>query len=125
MSIARTTYHQTGLGIAELFTVPPEAHRVYNINPTGSWLGGFFLHLDKVLRVIEPRLPTGLRRRAIRAAEDFVAGRLNGASGLGAIFPAMVNAVLMFRVLGYPDDDPNARTARAAVDGLMTERAGA
>ncbi len=45
-------------------------------------------------------------RRAIKAAEAFTIEHLNGEDGIGAIFPAMVNSVLMFDVLGYPADHP-------------------
>jgi len=112
----------TGRDIRELFVTPPEAHRVYNTNPTGSRIGDLFLRLDKRLRMIEPWLPQGARHKALRAAEEFTISHLNGEDGLGAIYPAMANAVMMFRVLGYPDDHPHMVTARAAVEKLMTER---
>ena len=35
--------------------------------------------------------------------------RLNGEEGLGAIYPAMANAVLMYDALGYPPDHPHLR----------------
>ena len=40
--------------------------------------------------------------------------RLNGENGLGAIFPAMANSVMMFDVLGYPEDHPLRAIARAS-----------
>ena len=42
--------------------------------------------------------------------------------GLGAIYPAMANAVMALRVLGYADDDPRVVTAREAIERLMIER---
>ena len=115
----------TGRGIEELFTVPAEQQLVYNVNPTGSRIGDLFLRLDRGLRILEPHLPKGLRAKAFRAAEAFTIARLNGTNGLGAIFPAMVNAVLMFRALGYADDHPHYRAAREAVETLITDRDGA
>ena len=112
----------TGIDLRELFVTPPEQHKVYNVNPTGSRIGDLFLQLDKGLRLIEPRLPRGSRDRAIRAAERFTLSHLNGEDGLGAIYPAMANAVMALRVLGYPDDDSKMVTARNAVEKLMTER---
>ena len=112
----------TGRDIRELFVTPPEQERVYNTNPTGSRIGDVFLQLDKGLRVVEPWLPKGAREKAIRAAEEFTIARLNGEDGLGAIYPAMANAVMMFRVLGYADDHPHMVTAMGAVEKLMTER---
>ncbi|MEO1492280.1 MAG: squalene--hopene cyclase [Pseudomonadota bacterium] len=112
----------TGLDIRELFVTPPEDHKVYNINPTGSRIGDLFLKLDQGLRVVEPWLPKVSREKAIKACEEFTIARLNGEDGLGAIYPAMANAVMMFRVLGYPDDHPHMVTAMDAVEKLMTER---
>ena len=112
----------TGLDISELFCVPPGDEKVYNVNPTGSRIGDLFLQLDKGLRLVEPHLPKVAREKAIEAAEKFTIERLNGEDGLGAIYPAMANAVMMFRVLGYPDDHPHMVTALDAVEKLMTER---
>ena len=49
----------------------------------------------------------------------FVTERLNGEDGLGAIFPAMANTVMMFDVLGYPTDHPHVTLARAAIEKLL------
>ena len=46
--------------------------------------------------------PKACGTRAIEQAVAFVSERLNGEDGLGAIFPAMANSVMMFDVLGYP-----------------------
>ena len=59
-----------------------------------------------------------LRRRAQRAIDSAVAlvdERLNGEDGLGAIFPAMANSVMMYDALGYPERSSAARD-RARVD---------
>jgi squalene-hopene/tetraprenyl-beta-curcumene cyclase len=55
----------------------------------------------------------------LRAAEPFFPRSLNGEDGLGAIYPAMANTVMMFEVLGRPKDHPDAAIARAAVDRLV------
>ena len=60
-----------------------------------------------------------MRQRAIAKAESFVTERLNGVDGLGAIFPAMVNSVMMYEVLGYPKDHPNYVQARQSVEDLL------
>jgi squalene-hopene/tetraprenyl-beta-curcumene cyclase len=57
-----------------------------------------------------------MRMRAIDKAVAFVSERLNGYDGLGAIFPAMANSVMMFDVLGDP---AKAAIARAAVEKLL------
>jgi squalene-hopene/tetraprenyl-beta-curcumene cyclase len=78
-----------------------------------------FRGIDRVLRAAEPWFPVSLRRRAIAHAVDFVTERLNGEDGLGAIYPAMANSVMMFEALGFPKDHPDAATARAGVDRLV------
>jgi squalene-hopene/tetraprenyl-beta-curcumene cyclase len=78
-----------------------------------------FAALDAALRLVEPLVPQSIRRRAIDKAVAFVTERLNGEDGLGAIFPAMANTVMMFDALGYPRDDPHLVVARRAIDRLL------
>ena len=64
-----------------------------------------------------------MRRRAMRRAEAWLLERLNGEDGLGAIFPAMVNALEAMVLLGYPADDPRRVTAKRAIEKLLVVRA--
>ena len=75
-----------------------------------------FRGIDAVLRPAVKFFPRSLRQRAINKAVDFVTERLNGKDGLGAIFPAMANATLMYDVLG---DTANAAIARDSIDRLL------
>ena len=45
--------------------------------------------------------------------------RLNGEDGLGAIYPPMANAVMMYEVLGKPADYPPRAVTRRALDRLL------
>ncbi|EEA03553.1 squalene-hopene cyclase [Burkholderia sp. H160] len=83
-----------------------------------GWFG-FFRCVDTVLRAVDGLLPKATRERAIRAAVAFVDERLNGEDGLGAIFPAMANSVMMYDVLGYPADHPHRAIARKSLDKLL------
>src|SRR6266545_1815012 len=109
-----------GVSIDELFLEPP--HTVGPVpkapqqKPLWFW---FFRGVDVVLRAAEPLFPSGLRQRAIDRAVAWVSERLNGEDGLGAIFPAMANSVMMFDVLGYPEDDPRRAIARKSVEKLL------
>lgn len=122
MSLKPKARNPRGVHIRELFVTPPEEERDYIDNPTGSTIGSIFVGLDKVVKLIDPHMPRGLRKRAVDAAMDFVKPRLNGEDGLGGIFPAMANAVMAFDALGYAADDPDVATARAAVDKLLLDR---
>ena len=108
-----------GVGIRELFVRAPEEERDYLISPIGSLLGGMFLYLDKVLRIVEPAVPRKLRARTVEMAMDFVTERLNDDHGLGGIFPAMANAVMAFDTLGYPKDHPDVVAAKEAIRKLL------
>ena len=79
----------------------------------------FFNGLDRVLKVAEPLWPKGLRRRAIAYCVRFVTERLNGEDGLGAIYPAMANSVMMYDALGYPPEHPDRAIARRSVEKLL------
>jgi squalene-hopene/tetraprenyl-beta-curcumene cyclase len=79
----------------------------------------FFAVVDAVLRVIDPYFPKAPRQRAIEKAVAFVTERLNGVDGLGAIFPAMANTVMMYDLLGYPKDHPHYVLARQSVENLL------
>jgi squalene-hopene/tetraprenyl-beta-curcumene cyclase len=106
-----------GVTIDELFIEPPQS-----VGPTAKaahqrWIWfALFRGIDAVLRPAVRIFPTRLRKRAIARAVAFVTERLNGNDGLGAIFPAMANSVMMFDVLG---DDANAAIARASVERLL------
>ena len=76
----------------------------------------FFRGVDVMLRATEPLFPKSTRKRAIDAAVAFVKERLNGEDGLGAIYPAMANSVMMYDVLGYPEDHPDRAVARLSID---------
>lgn len=107
------------IDISELFVEDANEVKKYLVNPTGSAWGEIFLGIDKVLRKVEPILPRSARERAIKAAVNFIKPRLNGEEGLGGIFPAMANTVMAFEALGYPKDDLDLVTAKAAIRKLL------
>ncbi|HZV93280.1 MAG TPA: squalene--hopene cyclase, partial [Caldimonas sp.] len=104
--------------IAELFTTPPHLEKHYFAAPR-SRLGRALLLIDRIGHRIDPRLFARLRRRAIARAESWILERLNGSGGLGAIFPAMVNACEALAVLGYPPEHRLRRDARRALRELV------
>jgi squalene-hopene/tetraprenyl-beta-curcumene cyclase len=109
-----------GVGIDELFLQDPKSIGMTAKAPHQSqlWFTGFSI-LDAVLRVVDPFFPKKSRQRAIDKAVTFVTERLNGVDGLGAIFPAMANTVMMYDLLGYPKDHPHYVLARQSVENLL------
>jgi squalene-hopene/tetraprenyl-beta-curcumene cyclase len=109
-----------GVTIDELFTEPASRTGPPTRAPhqKRAWFAVFSM-VDSVLHATERLIPKGLRRRAIKAAVDFVGERLNGEDGLGAIFPAMANSVMMYDVLGYPPEHPQRAIARRSIEKLL------
>jgi squalene-hopene/tetraprenyl-beta-curcumene cyclase len=109
-----------GVTIDELFLEPPRSLGPPTKAPHQKWSWFLlFRGIDAILRTVEPMLPAKPRKKAIDNAVAFVTERLNGEDGLGAIFPAMANSVMMFDVLGYPADHPDRAIARASIDKLL------
>ena len=108
-----------GVGVAELFRERPDSVRDWIRGPYRSQWGRFFKGLDSVLRAIHPLAPKRLRARCAERAVAFVRERLNGDDGLGGIYPAMANAVMMFDTLGCAWDHPDLAIAWSSVRKLL------
>ncbi len=108
--------------VAELFVEPPESIRQWIGSPSGGAMATAFTLLDRILRVSERFFPRRSRHRATEAAVAFVRERLNGEDGLGGIYPAIANTVMMFDLLGYSSDHPDASIAWRAVRKLLVVR---
>lgn len=82
----------------------------------------FFLRCDALLKIYN-RFPFHpLRRIALHRAEQWMTERMGeGSDGLSAIFPAMLNALMALRALGYKDDDPLVKKAEADLAGLFVD----
>ena len=87
-----------------------------------SWRN-FFLVMDRVTHWFEAVHIRPLRRLAIRRAEKWMLERLEMTDGLGAIYPAMMNAIIALRCLGYSEDDPQVIRARDEFEKLGIEQA--
>jgi squalene-hopene/tetraprenyl-beta-curcumene cyclase len=109
-----------GVRIDELFPQGrPRVNRWARAAHQSALRFALFAGVDTLIRALPPLLPRRLHRRAIDAAVAFVVERLNGEHGLGGIFPAMANAVMMFDALGYPRDHPHVTVARKALARLL------
>lgn len=120
-----TARNPKGIRIDELFVTPQDKVRDWHSNVAEDVWGRAwavaFRGLDAVLRATEPLWPKALRQKSIDLAVTWVRQRLNGEDGLGGIYPAMANAVMMFDTLGYPASHPAAAIARASVDKLVVD----
>ncbi len=103
--------------IRELFVTAPDEERHY-FRPR-SLLNRVLFVAEEILRRFEPLIPRRLRAHALRKAERWILERRNGEGGLGAIFPAMVNAYEALALLGYPAGHSARRETRKAIDDLL------
>ncbi|GBQ13380.1 squalene-hopene cyclase [Swaminathania salitolerans LMG 21291] len=117
-SLEPTAINPRNIHIQELFVTPPDEVKDWIRGPYRSIWGHVFKKVDTVLRPIEPHFPPGLRKKAIRAAIDFIEPRL-GEGGLGAIYPAMANVVMMYRAMGVADTDPRVELAWKGIQDLL------
>jgi squalene-hopene/tetraprenyl-beta-curcumene cyclase len=106
-----------GVEIPELFA-PHGSVRHKAAHQKWLWATGFGA-LDVALKAFDPFWPRGLRQRAVDACTAFVTERLNGEDGLGAIYPAMANSVMMYDLLGYAEDHPDRAIARKSIEKLL------
>jgi squalene-hopene/tetraprenyl-beta-curcumene cyclase len=107
------------IDVRELFRQDPATIRDWLKPASPTFLGNAFVALDWVVRRVEPFFPKRGRARAIERAVAFVDERLNGEDGLGAIYPAMANALVMYRCVGVGEDDPRMQIAKRAIEKLV------
>ncbi|HUB30479.1 MAG TPA: squalene--hopene cyclase [Terracidiphilus sp.] len=86
-----------------------------------SWRN-FFLLADRAFHLAEAVHIRPLRTLALKHAEKWMLERLEMTDGLGAIYPAMLNAIIALRCLGYSEDDPQVIRARDEFEQLGIEQ---
>jgi squalene-hopene/tetraprenyl-beta-curcumene cyclase len=111
--------NRRGVHIPELYEQVAPSRRVNQSAERSAAWTGFFTLLDATLRLIEPFWPRRLRAKATGLAVTWVTERVNGVDGLGAIYPAMANTVMMYDALGHPPDHPLRAQAREALERLL------
>lgn len=87
-------------------------------------LRNMFLWLDRLHKLAEWFQRQGwhpFRRAALKRCEEWMLERFEGSDGLAAIFPAMLNALIALKVLGYPNDHPQVQRAWHELKKLQHE----
>jgi squalene-hopene/tetraprenyl-beta-curcumene cyclase len=95
-------------GIDELFVGGREnanLHLKWDTKNPISWRN-FFLFTDRMVHWFERVHIRPLRSVALKMAEKWLLERFEMSDGLGAIYPAMMNAIIALKCLGYTEDDP-------------------
>ena len=107
-----------GIGVRELFLPGGRVAPKRSAHQKWHW-AVFFGALDWLFKRVEAYFPKGLHQRAIDECVRWTTERLNGEDGLGAIYPAMANSVMMYDVMGYAPTHPDRAIARKSVEKLL------
>lgn len=105
-------------GISELFHTPPKQIKRIETIQGGLNLKNVFILFDEMIKLIEPYVPRFIRKRAISETIQWISLRM-GEGGLGAIYPAMANALMMLHIMG--DNSPKKQQAKAVIDDLVVD----
>ena len=81
----------------------------------------FFLWLDKLHKFVENNNLRPFRKLALKKAERWMLERFEGSNGLAAIFPAMLNALIALKALGYAPNHPEVIRAVRELKNLEHE----
>jgi squalene-hopene/tetraprenyl-beta-curcumene cyclase len=93
-------------------------------DPENISFRNFFLWLDRVHKLAEWFADHGIhpfRKTALKKCARWMLERFEGSDGLAAIFPAMLNALIALKALGYPDDHPEVVRAAHELKKLEHE----
>ncbi len=113
-------------GIRELFVRDPKDWTIPRCPglPGGTGLFSwdrFFRTADRALHWCQRKGWLPLRRRALRAAEQWLLGHFEGSEGLGAIYPPMIWSIVALGCLGYEEDSPELERCFEHLHGLVLE----
>jgi squalene-hopene/tetraprenyl-beta-curcumene cyclase len=114
------------LGIRELFRNEPEdwpplrCPGLPGSSGRLSW-DRFFRTVDRLLKWCQRRRWLPLRRKALLAAERWMAARFDRSDGLGAIYPPLVWSTIALKCLGYPDDSPEVEYCHRELRKLVID----
>ncbi len=117
--------HPVGVTLDELY---PEGIHERDLalapDPEKISLRNFFLWLDRLHKLAEWFAEHSIhpfRKTALKRCEQWMFERFEGSDGLAAIFPAMLNALIALKSLGYPDDHPQVIRAAQELKKLEHE----
>jgi squalene-hopene/tetraprenyl-beta-curcumene cyclase len=109
-------------GVPELFVTQPDKLGHLDEYRPGKWRKNLFILVDRITKKTLRFIPRRLHAHAVTKAEKWTRGHMQGAGGVGAIFPAMANAVMALRTLGCTQTDADYQRGIKALDELLIER---
>ena len=111
-----------GIEIQELFIKP--GRLVKEIKPADNKkFSVIFKTLDKFSRLFLPRLfSKKFKKKCIEDIYVWILERLNGEDGLGGIFPAMVNALIAFKIDHKQRFKKHIEVCKKSINNLIVEK---
>ncbi|MBI9112843.1 squalene--hopene cyclase [Maridesulfovibrio ferrireducens] len=108
--------------VPELFCKPQEELIYIDRYRDKGMRKNLFILLDRIMKRTIHLIPDSIHNKALKYAENWTREHMAGRGGIGAIFPAMANAVTAMSLLGYDESDPDYARGLQAVDDLMVDR---
>ena len=117
----RPVHH--GTNVRELFNKDPDTLKHIDQFSPGNHVKNTFIIFDRLFKLLEPLVPGFIRRLSMRRLETWMRAHMRGEGGIGAIFPAMANAVYALKLLGCDLNDPDLQRGVQAIEDLVIEDA--
>ena len=121
---AKRPVYKPSHDIRELFLTPPEQLKHIDKFVKDNWMKNAFILLDRAIKIVEPFIPGRIREFALQKAETWTREHMSGKGGIGAIYPAMANAVMALKVLGSAPDDADMLRGVQAIEDLVLDEGG-
>ena len=111
-------------GISEIFLTDPHSLKHIDHFTPGNYLKNTFIFVDRCIKRAETLIPGPIRRASMRKCEQWTRDHMRGEGGIGAIYPAMANAVMALKLLGNDASDPDMARGVQAIEDLIMEESG-
>ena len=112
------------ISIEELFINPNKSPSVKAPDSSG-FFSPLFLILDKMAKFFFPNfISKNYKKKCIDDIYQWISARLNGVDGLGGIFPAMVNALIAFKIDEENRYEKQVEICKQAIENLIVEKKG-
>ena len=89
--------------------------------PKRDRVSELFVQADRLFKLWQQRGPQKIRSKAIRSAERWMLEHMQYTDGLGAIYPAMMYAIMAMEALGYERDQPDLLLATRQFEDLLLD----
>jgi squalene-hopene/tetraprenyl-beta-curcumene cyclase len=108
--------------IRELFIQDPDTLKNLETLSFSNPIKSVFYLLDRFIKLVQGYIPRKIRESSIQRCETWTREHMKGEGGIGAIFPAMANAVMALKLRGCTEDDPDFLRGYMAIQDLVVEK---